>query len=53
MQLSEKAQEALRRIRALRLLPANTRRAEQKILQNLSLNDMADVALALKEVTSE
>ncbi len=50
MELSEKATEALRIIRALRKLPTNTKRAESRILKQLSLKDMTDVALALENL---
>jgi hypothetical protein len=51
MQLSEKAQDALRRIYALRRLPVTraTQLTEQKILEHLPLKDLSDVALALAE----
>jgi hypothetical protein len=53
-QLSKQAQEALRRIRALRKLPKSesTIRAEQKVLDHLPLKDVAEVALALDEEAS-
>lgn len=49
MQLSKKAEDALLRIKALRALPTDTQRAQNKIIQNLNLSDMADVALALQD----
>jgi hypothetical protein len=49
MVLSCKAKAALQRIRALRQLPtcASATRAETKILENLTLQDVSDVALVL------
>jgi hypothetical protein len=51
MQLSERAQDALRRIYALRRLPVTraTQLTEQKILEHLPLKDLSDVALVLAE----
>jgi len=49
-ELSPKAAEALRIIRALRKLPTNTARAEARILQQLSLKDMTDIAITLDEL---
>lgn len=49
-ELSPKATEALRIIRALKKLPNSTARAEARILKQLSLTDMTDVALALDEL---
>jgi hypothetical protein len=55
MKSSGKAEEALRRIRALRKLPksATTQRAETKIFDNLSLQEVSDVALALASAEEE
>jgi len=51
MKLSQQAQEALCRIQALRGLPEclSTIRAETKILEDITLKEVADVALALQE----
>jgi hypothetical protein len=50
-QLSEGAKEALRLIRALRLLPetSGTVMAEKKALENLRLSELKVVALILAE----
>jgi hypothetical protein len=50
MELSEKAAEALRIIRSLKKLPTNTARAEARVLKQLSLKDMTDVAVALDQL---
>ena len=50
--LSQQAQEALCRIQALRETLGNIPsaiRAEAKILENITLREVADVALALQE----
>jgi hypothetical protein len=49
-ELSPQAAEALRIIRALRKLPTNTARAEARILNQLSLKDMTDIAITLDEL---
>jgi hypothetical protein len=51
MKLSTKVEEALRRIRALRRLPksATTQRAETKIFDTLTLQEVSDLALVLAD----
>jgi hypothetical protein len=51
MKLSQQAEEALIRIRALRKLGSNpsTQRAERKILEEITLREVADVALVLSQ----
>ena len=51
MQLSEKARDAVVRIKALHKLPSNisTQRAEAKILVGLTLSEVSDVALVLAQ----
>jgi hypothetical protein len=56
MKLSTKAEEAVRRIRALRKLPksVSTQNAEKFIYDHLPLKDIPEVALALEtEETTE
>jgi hypothetical protein len=51
MQLSEKARDAVVRLKALRRLSSNisTQRAEAKILVGLTLSEVTDVALILSQ----